>query len=114
LKGARRIFQCEIIHGRLEGKLFEPSGRWSVLRDFFDPPPQHPQLGPCELRFGVSAERSLVSWARRTAPETPDTWGTVSITRGADAPQSGHAQGSAKRLIGCISSKTPHVLQEYS
>lgn len=55
--------QWEIIQGRDDGKLFEPSGLCNVLRDFpFDPPEQQAQPGPCvAVIFGLSADRSLVA-----------------------------------------------------
>jgi hypothetical protein len=77
--------QCEIIQGRLEGKLLEPSGRYSVLLFFFAPLLQHPQPGPWVLvRLGLSAERSLVSCARLVPVLRPEICGTLNNTRGAD------------------------------
>lgn len=51
--------------------------------------------GPCDERFGLSALRSLTSWARRTALETFEIVGAFNITRGDKAAHCGHAQGSA-------------------
>ncbi len=107
--------QCDIIQGLLLGKLFDPSGRYNVLLDRLEPPLQQPQPGPWVLvRLGLSAARSLVSWARRVVLDTADRAGTLSMTRGAEMPQTGQSQGSEKRLIGIISSKTPQSSQRYS
>jgi hypothetical protein len=115
LKGRKWRVQWDIIHGLFVGKLFDPSGRCNVLLDRFDPPLQQPQPGPWVLvRLGLSAARSLVSWAWRVALLTVDNRGTVIITRGAEVPQTGQSQGSAKWAIGRSSSKMPQSPQWYS
>jgi len=81
----------------------------------FEPPPQQPQFGPCVLvRFGLSADLSLVACACRVALETTDKAGTLIITLGDEAPQSGQLHGSENWLIGTISSNSPQSSHMYS
>jgi hypothetical protein len=89
--------QCEIIHGRLVGKLFDPSGRRSVFDPTLLPPEQHPQPGPCvDARLGLSALRSLVSNAWRRSELMPARRGALIRTRGAVCAQTGQEHGAAK------------------
>jgi hypothetical protein len=59
------------------------------------PPLQHEHPGPWADFFGLSALRSLVSWALRVALLTTESFGAVISTRGAGAAQAGQSQGSA-------------------
>ena len=105
-KGCRS--QCEIIQGRLFGKLFDPSGLYIVpvfLR--LDPPPQQPQPGPCEDFFGLFALRSLVACALRRALSITESFGAVRRTRGAGCAQSGQLHGSLNLDIGIKAAKGP-------
>ena len=68
-------FQCDIIQGRLVGKLLLPSLLRRVRRD--DLPEQQEQPAPWPLPrladvAGACALRSLVAWASRRSADRPD------------------------------------------
>lgn len=90
--------------------LFEPSA-WLAARLLI--------LGPvgrmpvCEARFGLSEARSLIMCPARACEFSIESCGTLSRLRSDNAPQEGHSHGSAKRLIGAVSSKLPQVAQVY-
>jgi hypothetical protein len=73
-------YQCEIIHGRLPGKLLAPLFPLRVMRDDF--PEQHAQPAPWLFSMldkvdGAWALRSLVAWASLRSADSPDMYGAV-------------------------------------
>lgn len=109
--------QCEIIQGRLAGKLFEPSLPRLVIRDDFPEQQAHPApwevLDEASAR-GACALRSLVAWASRLAVGIVEKYGAVRITRGELAPHAGQSEGLSHSAIGRIVVKGPQSLQRYS
>jgi hypothetical protein len=109
--------QCEIIHGRLAGKLFAPSLPRLTRRE--DRPEQHVHPAPCAPRDedsvrGLSALRSLIACALRVWAETAEQRGAVNRTRGELASQCGQSDGSSYSAIARICVNGPHLLQRYS
>jgi hypothetical protein len=109
--------QCEIIHGRLAGKLLVPPLPRLTRRE--DRPEQHVQPAPCDARVadsvrGVSALRSLIACAFRCCEDTAEQCGAVSRTRGALASQFGQSDGRSYSAIARIRVNGPHSLQRNS
>jgi hypothetical protein len=109
--------QCEIIQGRLVGKLFVPPLPRFTIRDVDGE--QHEQPARW-LPFiddsvrGAFALRSLVAWASRNSAEVFTQRGAVRITRGALRPHSGQSDGCSYSDIARIMVKAPQRLHMYS
>jgi hypothetical protein len=113
--------QCEIIQGRLVGKLFEPSFPRLVKRENFLLPPEQ-QLHPLPCRSACSALNSadvrgacaffsFAAWATRRSEDRPEKCGAVRMTLCAELPQSGQSCGRSYSAIGRMSVKGPQLAQ---
>lgn len=112
-----RKVQCEIIQGRLVGKLLAPFLPRAVnLEGRLE---QHAQPVGCAALYsasalGACALRSLVACARRRSGDIVAQYGAVSSTRGASILQPGHCSGSSHSAIGRMAVNGPQSLHIYS
>ena len=113
----QRPAQCEIIQGRLPGKLLVPPFPRLTLRE--DNPPQHEQPAPCLALMSASccgawALRSFVACASRRSVDMQEKYGAVRNARGANTPQPEHCSGASHSDIGRKSVNGPQSAHRYS